>query len=219
MSNCHTGEPHKGRPFPIPVVTLTAEPDGPCPHTLHEQAREKLFPFYRLAALEVRNWRREAYLAGEQRKNTSNPVKWISASCDQLYAKTELHFAQKRLRVMANQLDNAQVNRFLAATDTAHKWEPNTPVPVCSHAATSQPRHSARTVAAVFTTAASVMFAQMGPELIAITPNQRLEAALAFGAICGTGGQNGGGKREALCHAAKLSTRRRLTLEDGPGTA
>lgn len=186
------------RPFPIPVVTQL---DGPCPLNLHERAREKLFPFYRHTAQDMRNWRREAYEAGQRRQATHNPLTWLVAAGEQLYARAEQHLAGRRLAVMATHLDNEAVNRHLG-------WSRAAAIPVCAEAQAPQ-THSPRRVAVAFVTASAVMMAQTGVEMVPFTPDQRLDAALAFAAICGPSG-NGPYKREALCHAPKISSRRRL---------
>ncbi len=191
------------RPFPIPVVM---QEDGPCPRALHEQAREKLFPFYKSAASEVRSWRREAYEAGQRRMATHNPLRWILAAGDQLYAKAEQHLATKRLGVMAGQLDNEAVNRHLG-------WSLEAPAPACSPQETTR---STASVVTAFVTAGAVMMAQTGIETVPFTADQRLDAALAFGAICGTGG--GDKKREALCHAPKITLRRKTPGIGGENT-
>lgn len=191
------------RPFPIPVV---AQEDGPCPRALHEQAREKLFPFYKDAANEVRSWRREAYEAGQRRKATHNPLRWLMAMGDQLYAKAEQHWASQRLAVIATHVDNAAVNRHLG-------WSPEAAAPLC------QPQAATRSTASVvtaFVTAGAVMMAQTGIETVPFTADQRFEAALAFGAICGSGG--GDNKREALCHAPKMTLRRKTLGIGGENT-
>ena len=211
MNHCHEDVPVR-RPFPVSVVTETEarqEEDGPCPRTRHEQAREKLFPVYRLAARDMRDWRREVWLAGERRKQACNPLAWLGAAGDQLYAKAELHFARKRLAVMAGQLDNTVVNRFLG-------WQAEAPVPVCQQEAAALTSHSPGRVAAAFATIAALVLTPLRPDaypvLFAVTPEQRLELALAFGAVCGSsGGQLP--KRESPCHAPKVMLRQREGLQ------
>lgn len=196
--------PNKGeftlRPFPVAVI---AADDKPCPKAQHEQTREKLFPFYRHAAQEMRNWRRSAHEASQQRQAARNPLAWLLAAGRQVEARIEGHLASRRHRVMAGQLDNEVVNNRLG-------WPSGTPAPSCPQAA--QERPGVLRAAATFATIAALTITPLRPDLTPLTPTQRLDAALAFAAICGTGN---GPKREMLCHAPKVSLRPRRNEAGG----
>lgn len=186
MTNLDKGE-FTLRPFPVAVV---AAEDKPCPRTVFEQACEKKYPFYRHAAQEVRHWRREAHEAKERRKTTHNPLKWLTSAGNLLYAKGEGYLAQKRLAVIRNQLDKL--------------------APACPHGQSPPPPQQRFMALAAI---AALAITPTSSEFLPLTPDQKLDAALAFAQICGTG-SGGGPDKQSLCHAPKLSLRPR---QDGKG--
>lgn len=169
-----------------------------CPVSRHEQARRKLFPFYRHACDMTRDWRVAESRAQEQREKATGPLQWLKAAVAQAEAHIELRLAQRHQKVIASQLDNERVNFSLG-------WPRGTPVPECPERRGNEisPTRRALTLMA----AGAMTVTPLRPDALPLTPNQKLDAALAFAGVCGTG--QGQPERKALCHGPKLALRSR----------
>jgi hypothetical protein len=137
--------------------------------------REKLFPFYRQAANDLRHWQRELESSKLQRHTARNPLRWGEAVLDGLGARMEIFMARRWKNNLAQGLDHARVNAALG-------W-PEGHQPVCESASERPSRW--RTVTAAFS-ALALTVTPLRAEFLPLTADQKLEYAM-LASICHTG--------------------------------
>lgn len=191
---------------PMPrIIPIFEELSAPCPRAQHEQAREKLFGFYKSAATETRSWRKQAHEAGQRRQQAHNPLVWLYEAGNQLYAQAEQRLAHKRQQVIAGHLDNRAVNRHLG-------WPEATPAPTCP---SDRQRPNSRQAVTAFAAIAALAITPTSQDFLPLTPDQKLELATGFAALCGSSSRPGPDRQSPPCHAPKLSLMRRNGEKSG----
>lgn len=190
---------------PVRVFPVTEAPsDGPCAYVRYRQACREISPRFRAIEGDHREWR----LAVAGFANLpKDPFNRIAAAI----ARTGQAFARHR--------EDRLARRLLPAVN-AHLGLPgDEPMPVCeAREETSANRPGPARVLTTLTAVTALIITPVRPEIVPLTPAQKMDAELALGAFCTTGGGSGGVPHQAPCCTPKTALEPRRKGQDPKNT-